>query len=263
MNYITDEQLKEFIALTSPEAKQRNKDKDDITRLFIKDKIKHINHLVSTAKYNKAKWLKQYSDSVISGQHNRRIDELCKELGYGGVSRDLNEEQKYEIGFCLLMDYLRNIHNEYLLAKSCVNCKLVYKNITRTGEALHLFFNPLTLADLEEAYSVRRKHLSAIGAGLQSQLEPAKDDEVLVSTLNEDIAKNNKALKDLKSLYETFRNNWELKIDPYIPYIDDRKVKDLPLSNSVLKRLAVKPESNLTSGSENNKKSSPKLLVAK
>lgn len=237
---------------------QQIKDLEGIARSFIKNQVAYMHRIVATKKYSRAAWLEQYEMKVKEGSSNRRIDTICKELGF--TSRNLTEDEKAEVGFILLCDYLKGIYAEYIKAKSCVNSKYVYRNVSRQGEVLHLFYNPLTIEDLDSAYSVRRKYLASLGASYQSSLSNVGDDNVLASTLNEDIAANTKALQVLKRLYENLRDNWELKVDPLVPYLDDRKLKDLNVSNPILKSLAKKPESNLDSTSNNVSK---KVLLLK
>jgi hypothetical protein len=242
---ISTEQMNEYLFLKSSGEKEKRKCLETTARLFIKDRIKYMANLVNTKKYSKSAWLEQYNLKVVGSKSNKRIDELCTSLGY--VARNLNEDEKAEVGFILLCDYLRELHKEYANAKSCVNCKHSYRNISREGEVLHLFFNPLTLKDLKDAYSIRRTYLVTIGTSLSESLSKVKDDEILLLNLNEDIENNNQALKTLKALYENLKDNWELKVDPLVPYLDDRKVKDLPLSNEILKGLSKKPASDSSS----------------
>jgi hypothetical protein len=247
---ISTEQMNEYLLLKSTATKDRVKSLEEIARLFIKNQIRFIHKTVSTKKYDKSAWLEQYNLKVKEGRSNRRIDSLCEELGY--TSRNLSEDEKAEVGFHLLMDYLKELYEDLSKAKSCSNSKSVYKNIGRESEALHLFYNPLTLKDLDEAFTMRKKHLARVGAELNSNLLEA--DESLKTELNDAIKTNTKAIASLKTVYESLKANWDLKVNPLVPYLDDRKLRFLKIKNETLKELAVKPESNLSAGSK------PKLI---
>lgn len=246
---ISTEEKREYEALQKKEkkfSKLENYAKD-----YIRSLISQLNSLVQYKKYDKKVWLEQYERIANKNTKNgnARIDRLAKDLDFN--VRNLSIEEKGEIGFHLYCDYLRSIAHKIEAVKKDVNCRLCYRNDFRTGEVLALFGNPGTKEGLEAAYKSNLSILKNKLASLNESLVKEQA-ELLKANINADIEAHQIAVKGLKNLYDTLDSQWELKVNPLDPGVDDRKLKDKPVKSKILKSL-VKEEGD-------NSKQSQKLL---
>lgn len=205
--------------------------KDDyIKKSIIKD-LENLNTLVVEKKYDKTVWFNQYNIDVKNPTRKIRIIKLAKDLGLNEL--DLTNEDKAKIGFYLYCDYLKGLHSRIEEGKQLIkDSEVTYVCHWRKGEVLHLFGNPKTKQELEACYKKNREVLKQRRLKLEAAKAPT-----------EEIEESHNAIKDLDELNEMLIDNWKKKVNPLDPSIDDRKMKDLPLDNSLLKSLAKEEES--------------------
>ena len=194
--------------------------------------IDNLNTLVIEKKYSPTVWLEQFNIDAKNPDREERITKLAKDLKINIFTA--TNKDKAEIGFFLYCDYLKELHTKIKEGKKLVDCEEYYVCHWRTGEVLHLFGNPLSLEHLKAAYKNNLKVLKEKRNAL-----PTEESEKIIECDN--------AIKMLKSLKEKLIEEWDAKINPLNPSIDDRKIKDLPLANPILKSLAKEEESTTQS----------------
>ena len=182
-------------------------------------------------KYDREVWLNQYNTDAIKPKRETRIRKLAKDLDINILTLTLYEKE--EIGFYLYCDYLKGLLSEIEKGKQLIeDCEAFYVCHWRKGEVLFLFGNPKTKQELEVYY---QKNLQV--------LKNKRNDLDIAKGTTEEINRCDKAIKDLMSLNNLLLDNWETKVNPLDPSIDDRKIKDMPLGNTLLKSLAKEEES--------------------
>ena len=227
MYQINDKQMNEYTLL-----KARNSQLEACIFEDIVDRLEYLNTLVVEKKYDKVVWFNQFNIDVNNSDRRNRIIKLAKNLNLNYLN--LTNSEKEEIGFYLYCDYLKGIHKKIEKRNGLIDCETTYVCHLRTGEILHLFGNPLT-----------KKHLIA---AYENNLKLLKEKRnALPSTDSDGIAKCDNAVRMLKALKNKLIEDWETKVNPLDPSIDDRKIKDMPLGNSLLKSLAKEEESTTQS----------------
>ena len=223
MYQIDDSQMEDYML-----TKARNSQLEAYIKDCIATKIDTLNTLVIEKKYDKKVWLNQYNIDAYNESRGERISKLAKELKLNIYT--LTDEEKGKIGFFLYCDYLKELFVKIEKGKQLVNCELHYVCHWRESEVLNLFGNPLTKEQFETAYS---KILQAL-----------KEKRNALPTENsEEIANYNKAILDLKGLKGMILKQWDKKINPLDPSVDDRGIITLKLGSPILKSLSKKEKS--------------------
>jgi hypothetical protein len=232
---ITSQQYQEYQALKSKSKRVKNLEK--IARNAVLDKIRYLNKLIADSKYNPDVWLRQFNLDTEKRDKGSKIDNLFEELVENKYKPTV--EEKKEVGFRLYCDFLRSIASEINWIKSVVNCNLYFVNDSRSGELLALFGNPQTKEDLEKAYNSNLEFLKGELSKLQHTVVNEQNDSQKAA-INQDIENYQKAIKDLKGFRQSLINDWDTKVNPKDPGVDDRNLKDKNLKNQILKMLAGK-----------------------
>lgn len=235
MMSITSRQYREYQALK--QRSSRIRDLEKIARNAVLDKIKYLNKLIADSKYNPDVWLRQFNIDTEKHDKGTEIDDLFERLVENKYKPTI--EEKKEVGFYLYCNFLRSIANEIDRIKEVVKCRYYFVNDSRPSELLALFGNPQTREDLEKAYETNLRILKEELSNLQHSVAIEKDNSQKAN-LDREIEQYQKAIKGLKGYRQSLISDWDTKVNPKDPGIDDRNLKDKEVKNAILKKLAGK-----------------------